>query len=116
VIANALASVLDAFARGELGNAAAGFAQDGAYREARKAPVIGREAIAAEFARYAASSVPFRFEVDDVIASGDRACVVYRFATPPTEGDGEPWRERAGCATVRFDESGLIAEWREYEG
>ena len=49
-----------------------------------------------------------------MIAEGARACVVYRFAVGG--GDGEPWRERAGCATVRFDERGQIEEWREYEG
>ena len=112
--ADTLASVLDAFARGELGGVAARFAQDAAYREARKAPVRGRAAIAAELARFAASGVPFRFEVDDVIAASGRACVVYRFAVPG--GSGEPWRERAGCAIVRFDECGQIAEWREYDG
>jgi ketosteroid isomerase-like protein len=112
----ALVSVLDALARGELTGVAARFAEDGAYREARKPPVLGRAAIAAEFARFAAAGVPFRFEVDDVIASTDRACVIYRFATSPAEGDGRSWRERAGCATVRFDGSGQIAEWREYEG
>jgi len=52
--------------------------------------------------------------IDDVIAEGARACVVYRFALGG--GDGKPWRERAGCATVRFDERGQIEEWREYEG
>ncbi|GAC1659867.1 MAG: hypothetical protein NVS4B13_06120 [Candidatus Elarobacter sp.] len=112
--ADTLASVLDAFTRGELGAVADRFARDGAYREAHGAPVRGRDAIAAEFARYAASGVAFRFDVDDVIATGLRACVVYRFATPG--GDGEPWRERAGCAIVRFDGCGHIAEWREYEG
>jgi ketosteroid isomerase-like protein len=108
-----LAAVLDAFSRGTVDGVAAHFADDGAYREARKPPLCGRAAIAAEFARFAAFG-PFRFEVDDVIASGDRACVVYRFAVPG--GAGEPWRERAGCATVRFDQHGRIAEWREYEG
>jgi ketosteroid isomerase-like protein len=114
VSAQTLASVLDTFARGELSGVAERFAEHGAYREARKPPIEGRAAIAAEFARFAASGVPFRFTVDDVIASADRACVVYRFATPG--GTGEPWRERAGCAIVRFDECGQIAEWREYEG
>jgi ketosteroid isomerase-like protein len=109
-----LAAVLDAFARGTVDGVAERFAVHGAYREARKPPIVGRDAIATEFARFAAAAVPFRFEVDDVLASGDRACVVYRFATPG--GNGEPWRERAGCATVRFDERGQIAEWREYEG
>jgi nuclear transport factor 2 (NTF2) superfamily protein len=114
VAAGTLATVLDAFARRELDGVAAAFAEDGAYREARKPAIQGRSAIAAEFARYAASGRPYRFEVDDVIADTYRACVVYRFATPG--GDGEPWRERAGCATIRFDERGQIAEWREYEG
>ncbi|HEY0396281.1 MAG TPA: nuclear transport factor 2 family protein [Candidatus Elarobacter sp.] len=110
----ALERALAAFARGQLDGTAELFAPDGTYREPRKTPVAGRDAIAAEFARFAATGVPFRFAVDDVIANDDRACVVYRFATPG--GDGGPWRERAGCATVRFDERGLIAEWREYEG
>jgi ketosteroid isomerase-like protein len=114
VSAETLASVLDAFARGELGGVAERFAEDGAYREARKPPLAGRAAIAAEFARFAASGVAFRFTVEDVIASAGRACVVYRFAT--AGGSGEPWRERAGCAIVRFDGCGQIAEWREYEG
>jgi ketosteroid isomerase-like protein len=110
----ALERVLSTFSRGELNGAAGAFAANGVYREARKAPVAGRDAIAAHFARFGATGVPFRFTVDDVIANGDRACVAYRFAVPG--GDGEPWRERAGCATVRIDADGLIAEWREYEG
>lgn len=109
-----LDTVLGAFARGELGGVAASFGEDATYQEARKPPIQGRDAIAAEFARFTATGVPFRFEVDDVIALADRACVVYRFAVPG--GEGEPWRERAGCATVRFDERGRIAAWREYEG
>ncbi len=84
------------------------------YREPRKEPFRGRSAIAAEFARFGETGVPFRFVVDDVIANEGRVCVVYRFAVPG--GEGEAWRERAGCATVRFDERGQIAEWREYEG
>jgi len=52
--------------------------------------------------------------VDEVIEADERACVVYRFAV--REGEDRPWRERAGCALVRFGERSLIAEWREYEG
>ena len=110
----ALRDVLDRFARGEIDGVAERFADDGVYREARKAPVRGRAAIAAEFARFAASGVPFRFAVDAVIEDGTRACVEYRFAI--AGGEGGAWRERAGCATVRFDERDQIAEWREYEG
>jgi ketosteroid isomerase-like protein len=109
-----LAEVLGAFARGSVDGVAERFAEDGAYHEARKPAIHGRDAIAAEFARFARTGVAFRFTVDEVLASAGRACVVYRFATPG--GEGEPWRERAGCATVRFDERGQIAEWREYEG
>ena len=110
----ALTTVLEAFTRGALGEAAACFAQDGIYREAHRAPIHGHDAIAAHFASFAGSGVAWRFTVDDVMIDGNRACVVYRFAMP--EGEGKPWRERAGCATIRIDERGLIAEWREYEG
>jgi ketosteroid isomerase-like protein len=110
----ALASVLDAFARGDLAAAAAAFAADATYREAGKPAVRGRDAVAAHFARFAESGAAWRFLVDDVIADGDRACVVYRFAV--AGGDGEAWRERAGCALVRFDGRGQITQWREYEG
>ncbi len=109
-----LRSVLERFERGELDGVAERFAADGVYREARKPPARGREAIAAEFARFAAAGVPFRFAVDDVIEDGSRACIAYRFAVPG--GEGGAWRERAGCATVRLDERDQIAEWREYEG
>jgi ketosteroid isomerase-like protein len=114
MIRPALTTVLDAFARGNLPDAVACFSEGASYVEARKDAIRGRAAIAAEFARFAGTGVPFRFTIDDVIAAGDRACVVYRFAV--RGGDGEPWRERAGCATVRFDERGQIEEWREYEG
>ncbi len=111
--AGALATLLDAFERGDLAAAAACFAEAGAYREPRKAAVQGRDAIAAHFARFAAGGRDWRFHVDAVISDGVRACVVYRFAA---EGAGEAGRERAGCATVVFDDHGRIAEWREYEG
>jgi ketosteroid isomerase-like protein len=114
VVPGALAPLLDALARGELNGAAEHFAEDAVYREPRKPPFRGRAAIAAEFARFTATGVPFRFIVDDVIANGNRACVVYRFAV--AGGAGEPWRERAGCAVVRFDERAQITEWLEYEG
>jgi ketosteroid isomerase-like protein len=110
----ALPSVLDAFARGDLAAAAAGFAEHAVYREARKPPLHGQAAVAAHFARFGASGAAWSFHVDDVIADASRACVAYRFAT--AGGDGEARLERAGCALVRLDERGHIAEWREYEG
>ena len=109
-----LAAVLAAFARGDLGAAAAAFGEHATYREAGKPALSGRAAVAAHFARFAASGTPWNFLVDDVIADGDRACVVYRFML--AEGDGNGRLERAGCALVRLDGRGQIAEWREYEG
>ncbi|HEV3087758.1 MAG TPA: nuclear transport factor 2 family protein [Candidatus Elarobacter sp.] len=108
-----LATLLDAFGHRDLAGAVGCFAEDGAYREPRKPALVGRDAIAAHFARFAAAGRDWRFEVDAVISDGRSACVVYRFAA---EGGGDRGRERAGCATVRFDEHGRIAEWREYEG
>jgi ketosteroid isomerase-like protein len=109
-----LRALLDAFERGDLAAAAACFADDASYREARHDAMVGRAAIGALFERWMSSGVQWRFTVDEVIEDGGRACVVYRFAV--RKGDGESWRERAGCATVRFGERGSIAEWREYEG
>ena len=38
------------------------------YREARKPALRGQAAVAAHFARFAASGAAWRFDVDDVIA------------------------------------------------
>jgi len=113
-VADGLAGVLAAFARGDLTAAAAGFGERVTYCEARKPAVHGRSAVAAHFARFAATGAAWQFLVDDVITNGDRACVVYRFVVPG--GDGTARLERAGCALVRLDARGQIAEWREYEG
>jgi hypothetical protein len=113
-VAGGLATVLAAFARGDLIAAAAGFGERAAYRELRKPALLGQAAVAAHFARFSESGAVWEFVVDDVIADGDRACVVYRFIGPG--GDGQGRLERAGCALVRLDGRGQIAEWREYEG
>jgi hypothetical protein len=113
-VADGLATVLAAFARGDLVAAAAGFGEHAEYREARKPALCGQAAVAAHFARFAASGAAWEFLVDDVIADGGRACVVYRFLVPG--GEGRRLLERAGCALVRLDERGHIAQWREYEG
>jgi ketosteroid isomerase-like protein len=112
--APALRSMLDAFARNDLPASLACFAHDATYREPKKEPIRGRDAIGEWFAAYDRSGVVWRFLVDDVISENDRACVVYRFLI--AEGDGASWRERAGCATVRLNAQGEIAEWREYSG
>jgi ketosteroid isomerase-like protein len=109
-----LQSMLDAFREHDLMRAGECFALDAVYRELRREPVCGRAAITEHFARFTASGIAWQFAVDDVIVSGDRACVVYRFTM--AEGAGRPGRERAGCAVVHLDARGQIAEWREYEG
>jgi ketosteroid isomerase-like protein len=110
---SALQNVLRAFASGALADASACFAEDGSYREAGRPAIRGRALIDAHFQRFAASGRNWQFFVDHVLHDDTRACVEYRFATG---GEGEPRRERDGCATVRFGEGGFIAEWREYQG
>ena len=108
-----LDSLIGAWRTGDALRAAAHFVVDGEYGEAGDAPIVGRDALVAHFTRFFRDGPRWRFDVDDVIVEGDRACVVYRFAV---EGAGAVWRERAGCAIVKFDSSGAIAAWREYEG
>lgn len=113
-VRDGLTVLVEAFRRGDLPAAAACFAPDGVYREANGAPILGRDAIALHFARFAAAPIAWDLAVDDVIREGSRASVVYRFRM--AKGASEPERERAGCAIVRLDESGQIVEWREYAG
>jgi uncharacterized protein (TIGR02246 family) len=108
-----LQSLIDAWRAGDAWRAAAHFADDALYGEAGAQPLAGRDALVAHFTRFFRDGPRWRFDVDDMILEGDRACIVYRFSV---EGTGAVWRERAGCAVVAFDESGAVAAWREYEG
>lgn len=92
--------------------AAAFFAPDGRYHESGRQPVIGREDVARHFTRFFRDGPMWCFDVDDVVVDGERAAITFRFAV---KGEGQPWRERAGCAFVRIA-GGLIDEWREYYG
>ena len=105
-----LDALLAAVSAGDLREAAACFAAEGRYQEAAHAPIVGRDAIAAHFARFAAQGRRWRFIVDEVFGEANRACVVYRYA----EGEGAGGRERAGVAIIRLAADGSIAEWREY--
>jgi ketosteroid isomerase-like protein len=109
-----LDALLAAFTEGDLSAAAACFAPAASYREAGRAAISGAPAIAAHFARFAQRAQAWRFTVDDVIVSGSRACVVFRYAA--NEGDGAAINERAGCAVLDMDPAGFIESWREYEG
>ncbi len=108
-----LDGLIAAWRAGDALRAAAHFADDGRYSEAGAEPLVGRDALVAHFTRFFRDGPLWRFEVDDIIIEGSRACVVYRFAI---EGAGAVWRERAGCAVVAFAASGAISAWREYEG
>jgi len=111
--ADALRSLIAAWQTGDALRAAAHFAPEAQYREAGREPLRGRDAIVAHFTRFFRDGPAWRFDVDELFASGLHACVVYRFAI---KGPGVEWRERAGCAVVGFDPSGSIIDWREYEG
>ncbi len=108
-----LQSLIDAWRSGDALRAAAHFALDAQYAEAGRSVLTGRDAVLEHFTRFFRDGPRWRFEVDDVLVDGDRACIAYHFAL---EGEAGIWRERAGCAMVRFDQSGAIAGWREYEG
>ena len=99
--------------RGDALRSAAHFAiSGGVYREARREPIVGRDAIVAHFTHFFRDGPRFTFVVDETIVEGDRAAVRFRFSIA---GADETWRERDGCAFVAFSD-GTIAEWREYGG
>jgi uncharacterized protein (TIGR02246 family) len=108
----ALEDLFAAWRTGDALRSAARFAPGGAYREAGRDAIEGRDAILAHFTRFFRDGPRFEFFADDVVVEGDLAAVRYRFAV--ALGDGT-WREKPGCAFVRFVD-GTIAEWREYDG
>jgi len=107
-----LERLFGAWRSGDALRSAAHFAPEATYREAGRAPLSGRDAIAAHFTKFFRDGPRWEFHVDDLIVEGDRAAVRYRFATALADGS---WHERAGCAFVTFAD-GTIVEWREYEG
>jgi uncharacterized protein (TIGR02246 family) len=107
-----LAGLFAAWKTGDALRSAAHFASDGAYREAGREPIRGRDAIVEHFTRFFRDGPRFEFHPDETIVEGDRAAVRYRFAVA---GLDATWRETSGCAFVSFS-NGRIAEWREYEG
>ena len=88
------------------------FCEDGVYHEAGHEAILGREQIAAHFARFFRDGPAWRFEADEFVVEGERAAVRYRFFV---KGEGSGWRERAGCAVVHRRD-GSIEVWREYHG
>jgi uncharacterized protein (TIGR02246 family) len=108
----ALEQLFAAWRQGDALRSAAHFAVDGAYREARREPLVGREAIVEHFTKFFRDGPRWEFHADDTIVEGDRAAVQFRFSIVSPEG---AWLERSGCAFVVFAD-GTIVEWREYEG
>jgi limonene-1,2-epoxide hydrolase len=98
-----------AWQSGDAHRAAAFFAPDGIYHESGRAPLVGREAIFAHFARFFRDGPAWRFDIDEVIVQGEHAAITYRFAVN-TEGT---WRNNEGCAIVH-SAYGLVTLWREY--
>ncbi len=108
----ALDGVFAAWRLGDALRSGAHFALDGVYREARRRPLTGRDAIVGHFTRFFRDGPRWEFFLDDTLVEGERAAVRYRFAIEAEDGT---WRERPGCAFVTFAD-GTIAEWHEYEG
>jgi len=108
----ALEALFGAWRVGDALRSAAHFATDGVYREARREPIVGRDAIVEHFTKFFRDGPRWEFHADVTIVEGNRAAVQFRFATVSPEG---AWLERSGCAFVTFAD-GTIAEWREYEG
>jgi uncharacterized protein (TIGR02246 family) len=104
--------LIAAWTSGDALRACAFFAPEGIYREPGRDAIRGRDAIFSYFLRFFRDGPPWKFFVDEILARDDRAVVIYRFAI---KGEGEEWRERAGCAAVKCVD-GLITEWREYHG
>jgi uncharacterized protein (TIGR02246 family) len=107
-----LQSLFAAWRAGDALRSGAHFAIDGAYCEAGREPIAGRDAIVAHFTRFFRDGPRWEFVSDDLIVEGERAAVRYRFKVETQPGT---WRERPGCALVRCGDGG-ISEWREYEG
>ena len=108
----ALDGLFAAWRTGDALRSGAHFGFAATYREARREPIAGRDAIVAHFTKFFRDGPRWEFHVDDTIVEEDRAAVRYRFAVTSIDGS---WHERAGCAFVTFLD-GTIAEWREYEG
>jgi len=107
-----LDGLIGAWKTGDAHRAGAFFTEDAVYQEAKHDPIVGREALVAHFVRFFRDGPLWRFEPEDLIVPDERAALSYRYAI---KGEGESWRERAGCAMIHVN-GGLVARWREYEG
>jgi uncharacterized protein (TIGR02246 family) len=94
----------------ETGSAAC-FTADGIFHEAHKAPIAGREHIAAHWAPFFHAGPEWRMTVHDLFGDGRRFAVAYTWEVRTPSGT---WSASAGCAIVHTRD-GKIASWREYK-
>ncbi len=88
------------------------FTADGVFHEAKRAPVVGREAIVAHWAPFFHGGPAWRMTVHDLFGGGDRFAVSYTWEIAGADGS---WSGSPGCAIVHVRD-GKIALWREYKG
>jgi limonene-1,2-epoxide hydrolase len=89
---------------------AAYFTTDGIFHEAKKEPIVGRDAIAANWKPFFHGGPEWRMTVHDVFGDGTRFAVAYTWEMKLKDG----WITSPGCAIVHTRD-GKIAEWREYK-
>jgi ketosteroid isomerase-like protein len=99
---------------GDETGSAAYFAVDGVFHEAKKEPVVGRDAIAAHWKPFFHGGPEWRMIVHDLFgdSANERFAVSYTWEIKLADGT---WTGSPGCALVRT-RAGKIAEWREYKG
>jgi uncharacterized protein (TIGR02246 family) len=96
---------------GDEQGAAAYFAVDGVFWEAKKEPIAGRDAIASHWAPFFHGGPVWRMTVHDIFGADERYAVAYTWEVQKPDG---AWVGSPGCALVRLRD-GKIAEWREYK-
>ena len=105
-----LDALFERWRAGDAAGAAAYFAPDAVYREARHAPVTGRAAIAAHWESFFHSGPAWRFTERERFGDGERVAVTYTWEIRDADGR---WQAQPGCAIVRVRD-GAIVEWSEY--
>jgi len=111
-VSEVLDSLFIAWRNGDALRAGAHFALDARYQEARREPIVGRDAIVQHFTAFFRDGPAWRFHLEEILTDTNRAAVRYRFEI--AEADGS-WRTRTGCAFATLRD-GTLTEWREYEG
>jgi limonene-1,2-epoxide hydrolase len=106
-----LETMIDLWRAGDEDGSAAYFATDGIFHEAKKEPIVGRDAIAANWKPFFHGGPEWRMNVHELFGEGNRFAVAYTWEIKLKDGT---WAGSPGCAIVRVS-NGKIAEWREYK-